>query len=56
MYAAPLSGCRESNSDRTHPMGVYYHYTTARDDPVALSYVIFENYSICARLLVLSFE
>ena len=25
-----MSGCRESNSDRTHPMGVYYHYTTAR--------------------------
>ncbi len=27
-----LSGCRESNSDLTHPMGRYYHYTTARYD------------------------
>src|SRR3989338_2162687 len=26
-----LSGRRESNSDYTHPMGVYYHYTTPRE-------------------------
>ena len=25
-----VSGCRESNPDRIHPMDVYYHYTTAR--------------------------
>ena len=25
-----MSGCRESNPDRIHPMDVYYHYTTAR--------------------------
>ena len=26
----PVSGRRESNSDRIHPMDVYYHYTTPR--------------------------
>lgn len=25
-----MSGCGESNPDLTHPMGIYYHYTTAR--------------------------
>lgn len=25
-----MSGCRESNSGHTHPMGAYYHCTTSR--------------------------
>jgi len=34
------SGCRESNSVYTHPMGMYYRYTTARNIILILSYFL----------------
>ena len=48
-----VSGCRESNPDRIHPMDVYYHYTTARFLIIAdvhTAYGIFEIFSICVTI------